>query len=105
MRLAINVTQSHIDQGCQVSSQRCALALAISSRFGGKASMGTRNGYFYDETGEITRCNLTDGRINFNMPLETRFFVMNFDSFKPVKPSIYYIDIHREQATEDLSSV
>jgi len=104
IRLAIEVLQKDIDKGVCDSPSKCALAVAIKRRFKGDVILGRWDGSFYDKTGEITRCNLTDGRVRFIIPPETWAWIEKFDTLRRVEPTILMLDIFREATIGDLSS-
>lgn len=103
-RLAIHVSQGDIISGRCGDSSNCALAKAVQRRFKGNVTIGRHKGHFFDKSKEIARCNLTDGKINFNIPSETWDWMRAFDTWQLVKPTILYLDIYTTATTEDLSS-
>ncbi len=102
-RLAIHVSQGDIQRGVGGSHASCAIALAIARRFKGEVKVGLYSGFFIDKIREIARCGLTDGKIEFHLPIPTRKWISDFDHWKNVEPSVLYLDVYTTATTQDLS--
>lgn len=87
--MRVKVTQEHINKGERISCSRCPVALAIADITNVVVSVTTTCFYRLKKTRQ-DRFHL---RKKVDMPLEVRKFVRRFDSYQPVEPFEFDLDV------------